>query len=474
MTADLFDKFMSFTRENALISLPSAMVVGVSGGADSMTLLHVLSCLRERGLTVYAVHIHHGLRGEEADRDERLVRDFCAQLGVSLTVERADVRALAAMWNCGLEEAGRRVRYDVFERVRQAVGAQFIATAHTADDATETVLMHMVRGCGVGGLVGIPPRRGAIVRPLLSCTRAEIEAYCAAQDIPFAVDSTNDDIAFMRNRVRHELLPLMRQMNPSIDEALARLRAAASGDEAYFDVLATAVFDEARGEDGSFSRMVFLRQPLAVRVRLWKLLLAHFGCFSFTERHIAALETALRNNRGTVCVSADCGVTVSADRIERLHSGTSFCALSVCSLPFSFDLDGQTHELRLFSCEEMAIYQNVHKKFFNYAVDYDKIQGGLCVRSRLEGDYLHLPQRRVGKSLKKVFQEYRIPAHRRDIYPLLCDNDGLALVPGIGCDTRVCPDADTKHFLVWTVNGKPCYTVWYALSAGCAVTESKE
>ncbi len=474
-TQDFGEKVNAFTDENALFSADSFVVVGVSGGADSMALLHVLCARRAQGLRVHAVHVHHGLRGDEADRDARHVRRFCETLGVALTVERADVRARAVEWNCGLEEAGRRVRYAVFERVRCALGADCIATAHNADDVTETVLMHILRGCGVGGLVGIPARRGAIVRPLLGCSRAEIEAYCAAQQIPYIVDSSNTDMSFMRNRVRHELLPLLRQINPSADAALMRLCIAAQADEGYFTALAADAFTQARREDGGYSRTVFLQQPMPVRARMWKQLLADFGCYSFTERHIEALEEALVANRGTVFVSADCRVGISADCIARLESDKEqMPLLPVDALPFCFELGQKRHALRVYSREDCLSLQKVHKLFFKYAIDYDKIQGSLTVRGRCEGDYLRSAQRRVGKTLKKLFQEHRVASYRRDAYPLLCDDGGVVLVPGIGCDARVCPDAGTKHFLVWTVDDEPCYTEWYCMPADCVQTESKE
>ncbi len=450
------DKVFNFTEENALFFLPTTVIVGVSGGADSMALLHALHSRCDDGLTVHAVHVHHGLRGEEADRDERVVRAFCDEHTIPLTVEHADVRALAARDGCGLEEAGRRVRYAIFERVRAAVGASCVATAHTADDVVETVLMHILRGCGGGGLVGIPVKRGCVVRPLLSCTRAEIETYCAAEHIPYITDSSNADTAFTRNRVRHEVLPLLRQLNPAVDGALLRLCSAAGQDEAFIAAFAAMALDEACGEDGSVACDVLLRQPPAVRSRLWKTILANDGCFSFTERHIAALERAAHSG-GTVCLPQGHRVTVSCGRIKATPpSAEPFC-IAADTLPLTFLLNGDEHTLRVVSREEWTVLQNVHKMFFKYSIDYDRIQGSLTVRGRREGDYVRLSQRKVGKSLKKLLSELRVPTYRRECFPFLCDDGGVVLVAGVDCDLRVRPDADTKHFLVWTVNSEPCY-----------------
>ena len=155
------------------------VLVGLSGGADSMALLHALLHWPKIGLRVSAIHIHHGLRGKAADRDEAFVRDYCERWGVPLTVAHFDVAAVAREHHLSIEEAGRRVRYEAFESARQSMDADWVLTAHTASDQAETTLLHLIRGCGVDGLTGIPAARGHIRRPLLCCTRAEVEEYCA-------------------------------------------------------------------------------------------------------------------------------------------------------------------------------------------------------------------------------------------------------------------------------------------------------
>lgn len=478
MNTNFTDKVIRFTHENTLISLPSTVLVGVSGGADSMALLHVLHTWPEEGLRVCAVHVHHGLRGSEADRDEALVRRFCADNAIPLEVVHADVRALAQQKQCGLEEAGRHVRYATFEQLRERLGADYIATAHTASDAVETMLMHLVRGTGVSGLVGIPAKRGCVVRPLLSCTRQEIEDYCAAQAIPFITDSSNTDTAFTRNRIRHELLPALRALNPSIDSALLRLRDSAVQDEAVWQQMAGEALTSKHADD-SVDSAAFLRQPPSVRVRMWKRLLAQNGCFSFTEKHIDALEAALSANRGTVYLPDGYYVTVSSDRIKCFDASPERVdgTIAVPILPARIVLGGQEHVLQMFSRDEMGTFQNVHKKFFKYSIDCDRIQGGLYLRCRRDGDEFHPACRRVGKTLKKLYQELRVPVYYRDTYPLLCDDAGILLMPGVGCDSRACPDDSTKHFLVWLINGEPSYTLHYLMGDtpdSRGTTESKE
>ena len=461
-TASLSEKVYAFTVEKALFSAPATVVVGVSGGADSMALLHVLHTWRDGDLRVIAVHIHHGLRGAEADRDEAFVREYCVEHGIDYVCERVDVRAISSQLGVGEEEAGRRVRYEVFERIRADRNADVIATAHNADDTAETMLMHILRGCGVGGLCGVPEKRGYVVRPLLCCTREEIEAYCAENDIPYVTDSTNAELTYTRNRVRHQLLPLMQKMNPSVNAALERLRTSAARDEAFFNTLAANALTDACFDDGSFSREVFLRQEKPVRVRMWKAVLLQNGCATYTETHVDALESALAANRGTVYLPDDYSICVSADRVKCFakKEQTAFFNVSVETLPFRFVFDGREHILRCMSGEEITNLQNVHKKFFNYAVDCDKIQGNLTVRRRQDGDKFHPAGRKVGKTLKALFQEMRIPTYERNKVLMLCDEQGIVWVSGIACDDRVCPNDSTKHFLVWLVDGKPSYTLY--------------
>lgn len=212
---------------------PGAGVVGVSGGADSVALLRAL-CACGAPLTV--AHVNHRLRGADSDGDESFVRDLCAGLGVECRVHSVDVSAVAAGDN--LEATARRVRYEFFAQVAGEVGAAWMATAHTADDQAETVLHRIVRGTGLQGLRGIATERDGIIRPLLSVTRADVLAHLAEIGQPYREDASNADPRFTRNRIRHELLPLLRTFNPDVVSALAHLAEHAS--EAHEVMVATA------------------------------------------------------------------------------------------------------------------------------------------------------------------------------------------------------------------------------------------
>lgn len=445
---ELLDKVFCFTSEKALFSAPCHVLLGLSGGADSMALLHTLLHW-PTPIQVSAIHIHHGLRGERADQDEAFVRAYCAQNGVPLTIRHMDVAAVAREERLTLEEAGRRVRYEQFEATRRAIGADYVLTAHTASDQAETVLMHLIRGCGVDGLTGIPVARGSIRRPLLCCTREEIEAYCQAHSIPFVTDETNADTRYTRNAVRHRVLPLLREINPSVENALLRLSRQADTDANFLNNQADNLLSAAQCDDG-YRTEIIADQPTAIRHRMIRLLLRDANLSSIEESYIVAADEAVLHRHGAVSLTDGYvfSVTQGVASVRKDEPTRQSEPVYPTSVPCSVAYGGFRCDLT----EYVADDQNVHKLFLQSAVDYDKIVGKLCIRHRKVGDYLHPCGRGVGKSLKKLMNEWHIPAHMRDTYPLLCDEVGVVLVPGYACDERVRLTEATKHYLVCTIS----------------------
>ena len=246
--------------DRTLFRVGDRVYCAVSGGADSvgllLTLLEANAERKSLGIVLRAVHVHHGLRGAEADADEAFVRDLCGRVGVPLAVERVDTPARQSDKGEGMEEAARELRYESFRRLMSEGRADVIATAHTMDDQAETVLMKLLRGAWTEGLSGIFPLiedeggkaaprsgaafwgaeggRGRFVRPLLEVRRAEIEAFLRERDQPWREDSSNADQGLTRNRVRHELMPMLRSFNPSVDRVLARTAAIARDEESFW------------------------------------------------------------------------------------------------------------------------------------------------------------------------------------------------------------------------------------------------
>lgn len=448
MSSCLTDKVYAFTRRKALFSTPCHLLIGVSGGADSMALLHCLVHWPDKGLRLSVAHLHHGLRGAEADRDAAFVQQYCEAHQIPVYVKQVDVVAEAKKQHVSVETAGRQLRYAYFEQIRADVGADYIITAHNADDQSETVLMHLLRGCGIDGLCGIPAVRERIRRPLLCCTRAEIEAYCLENGIDYVTDGTNADMQYTRNRIRHQLLPALREVNPSVDEALTRLAAHAAEDADYLRQKATEALEAAETDKG-WAVSAFTEQPIPIRRRMITLLLKDLHLPNREETHILAIEQALNSGVGEVSLPNTwvCFVSQGQMRFLPRDWGEDVPAeIAVTTLPFSEQFGAHPFTLSLVSADEG---QNVHNLFVNAVVDYATIRGKLYVRSRREGDYFHPAGRNVGKSLKKLMNEWQIPACDRGHVPLLCDEEGVVLVPGYGCDERVKPTENTKHFLVW-------------------------
>jgi tRNA(Ile)-lysidine synthase len=276
--AKLESRILDFIQRYDLIPHKESLVVGVSGGADSVCLLHVLAKRRkELGIKLHVAHLNHQLRGIESEADAEYVSDLAGSLGIPITIDEQDVAAYRSERNCSIEEAARELRYAFFARVVREVGARRIAIGHTRDDQVETILMHILRGTGITGLCGlascspmaydsqgmsspaealnVAKRQRAnllVIRPLLDITREETAIYCQEHKLAPRVDSSNLSPSFARNRLRLHLLPLLRQYNPSIDQALLRLADIAKEDIGFIEQHASGLWDEvARQEDNT-------------------------------------------------------------------------------------------------------------------------------------------------------------------------------------------------------------------------------
>ena len=273
---NLESKVLDFIQRCRLIPRKELVVVGVSGGADSVCLLHVLAKWRKRlGIKLHIAHLNHQLRGTESEADAEYVSNQAGSLGIPSTIDRQDVAAYRIERNCSIEEAARELRYAFLARVARKVGARRIAIGHTRDDQVETILMHILRGTGITGLCGLAPcspmmydsqgisspaspsslpaKRSnlLVIRPLLDITRAETASYCQEHQLESRIDSSNLSPSFFRNRLRLHLLPLLRQYNPSIDQALLRLADIAKEDNAFIEQQAAGLWDEVARQENN-------------------------------------------------------------------------------------------------------------------------------------------------------------------------------------------------------------------------------
>jgi len=277
------------------------VLAAVSGGVDSISLLH---WLHTRGVRVAAAHLHHGLRGEAADGDEAFVKDFCLTRGIPLYVEHADVGALAARMGVSTEEAGRAARYDFLSRTARTIGADRVATAHHADDNAETLLFQLIRGAR-SGLGGIAPERDIYIRPFLGVTRAQIEAYAAANGLAHRLDAMNLDDAYARNYIRHEIMPRLATLNSAAAAHIAETAQTLRVESEYLDALAAERLQAGGATYGETRVTVpcktLTAAPEALRGRMVRLLLDALpvGKKDFSARHYRAIEDLCESPYGT-------------------------------------------------------------------------------------------------------------------------------------------------------------------------------
>ena len=261
------DKVLAAIRQYDMLTGCKSVTVAVSGGADSVALLHSLKMLeKELGFELSACHVNHNLRGEESDGDEAYVRSLCRELDIELRVFSVDVTGSVAKHQ-STEERARELRYEAFAEISRELGSK-VATAHNACDNTETVLLNLLRGTGLKGLCGIPPVRDYLIRPLLLCTREEIEEYCGENGLRYVTDSTNASTAYTRNKIRLELMPKLLEINPSLHEGVGRMTFALGEDSRFLEDMAENAIAEAKAGDGVYlcEKLHSLPEPILHRV----------------------------------------------------------------------------------------------------------------------------------------------------------------------------------------------------------------
>ncbi len=426
----------------SLLAPSEHIVCAVSGGADSMALLWWLFLNRkELSITVSAAHFNHCLRGAESQRDERFVRDFCDKHGIKLIVGSGDVQAFAAAHAQSIEEAARHLRYAFLH----TLDCDKIAVAHNAQDNAETVLQNMLRGSGLRGLCGIPPKRGKIIRPLLGVSREQIEAFLVQNGISWVQDSTNQNDAHTRNRIRHEMIPLFLHENPSFLHTMQSQSKILRAEDALLDGYAQELLDCAA--DGQRYRCgVLLSAPNALQKRALRLLVRQKLPQDVASVHIEQMQKLLSNPSPSAQISLPNGLVFrryyDCFALENEKMTQSFA-------PQALSLDAKAVFLPngwKISCnitENLQIFANSP---FHFAVKYDMItQHGITVRSRQSGDVLTLSCR---KSLKKWLIEKKIPLCERDELPVFVTAEQVLAVAGLGVDRDFCAQAGEKSVII--------------------------
>lgn len=418
-----------------LLSGAKSIAVGVSGGADSMCLLEILSKLKqEYDIILKAVHVNHNIRGDEALRDQHLVEEYCNKLGIECSVYSVDVPGLAKEMGMGEEECGRIKRYECFSKA----DCDLVATAHTLSDSIETMIFNLIRGTGVKGLCGIPPKRDNIIRPLIECTREEIEAYCRENRIPYIVDSTNLTDAYTRNFIRHNIVANFSKVNDNYFGALCDAMETLRAENDFLEKSKEELLDNAKTEDG-FKASVFVSAHPAVRRRAVAYLLERHMQKDVERRHIDLVDTAIINGEGKIELAKDYYVLIKKDVVSFGYDKESAEAWECLRSDGVFFTPYGEYSLEAASSEFCGSSD---------AIDADKIKGQLTMSSRKDGDRFYNKKRKNTKSLKKLFNEAAIPVCERNKVAILRDDENIIWVDGFGTDGKYLPDINTKKVLI--------------------------
>ncbi|NLO82549.1 MAG: tRNA lysidine(34) synthetase TilS [Clostridiales bacterium] len=425
-----------------MLSSGERVLVGLSGGPDSVALLHLLKRFGQTmGLTLFAAHVHHGIRGTEADQDADFVVQLCQQWDVPLFIEKFNVPELAAEMGVTEEEAGRMVRYRFFDQVFEKIDGHKIALGHHRDDQAETILHNILRGTGMRGLKGMEfVRDGKYIRPLLEVSRRDIEKYCRDNGLSFRIDATNRDTGYTRNRIRYQLIPyIQKNFNPNIVDVLVRMGVLIRDEDEFLDHYCREQYERMTVFTGQNNEIgldlkAFLSCHIAVRRRILRMALERLrGLEGIQANHIDGVINMLSGSAtgselqlpGGVVVYKDYGhVVLSCDKTME-HP-----------IEFQYHLNVPGKVIIRETGMEIAA-RNVQRREVCFSspwciyIDGDVIRGRLRVRKRRKGDRFKPFGMEGVKKLKDYFIDNKIPRRKRDSIPLVTDEHNIIWVVGL-------------------------------------------
>ena len=392
-------------------------IIGFSGGADSSAILHYLS---KKTKNLLAVHINHMIRGEEALRDEFFCKNVCKKYGVKFLSYRVDIPLLAEERKQGLEETARQERYKIFNKLMsQNSEYKCIVTAHNANDNAETVIFNLSRGSGAKGISGIKPVINNIVRPLIYCSKEEILEYCKKNSVAYVNDSTNTDIDYTRNYIRHQIVPMLEKINPSFLESCMRMGELLRDDEKYLQSICDKLFEEHKIKTRiSTELLVSQERPIASRM------LMTLANETLDRKAIDACLKLAQNGTVGQYVNLPNKLSFKKERGYVKFVKTEKLMKATYNVPLK---DGLNYVKEANTVISLNTDRIPEKKYV--LVETVKLlnEGSLYVRSKRDGD--KMLQGKMTKKLKTIFCDMHIPSHYRDKIPLICDDKGIIHIP---------------------------------------------
>jgi len=455
----MIEKVEQFMKERELLRTGDRVLIALSGGADSVSLLHVFGNLRQKlGIELCALYLNHGLRPAAAKREEQFCADLSASLNVPIQVERCNVRKLAAEWKVGEEEAGRRVRYEVLERAADNFGCTKIATGHHADDQAETVLFRVLRGTGVSGLVGIPAKRGRVIRPLLSCTRSEILEYLDEQGVDYCEDRSNLSDRYSRNFIRNRLLPQIRdRVNLNVDEALRNLALNAADAEALVEQAVSRIVEEVVDRTAGGKLRLALEQLRSYDDATGRAVLRHCltllspGQSAPDRETVLQLEGLVRRRSRAVSLAHRCQARVVGNEMIIFRE-------TVPEFASRLEIDGSVRldlPTLVVTCSRPRRWRGKaarERQSSRVTIDAGRVKGDLTVRSIRRGDRFRPLGLHGSKKVSNYLTDRKVPPVLRDEIPVVSDDNGIVWLVGFEIAERVKVDAKTTEVIDLEVN----------------------
>lgn len=453
----MIDKVIKTIENNSMFNKGDRVVVAVSGGPDSICLLHLLNSIKDRfSIEICAAHVNHCLRGAEADADEEFVREFCKQLNIDFYVKRVNVNKLAKEEKLSSEMAGRKARYDFFEEVRKSFSGNKIAIAHNANDRAETILMRMIRGTGLDGMVGIKPIRDEIfVRPLINVSRNEIEKYCLDNRISPRIDKTNLERLYTRNKIRLDLIPyIVNNFNEDVVSALNRLGDIVSIDNDYIQKNVDKKYNSYCYKDKNniiIKKEAFCEHEAILSRILRKAINELTGSmYNIEKHHISEVihiqnigtgkKTCLPNNIVVYNNYGDIHLSIKNDSIINNRK-----VLEV-NIKDSDEIQFDNFKFKMTLLDSKVSVKLSQDDFVKY-FDADKVGKNIIIRYRKDGDKFMPLGMKVHKKLKDIFINLKVPREDRDNIPLVCFGMEIGWILGHKISENFKIDDKTKTIL---------------------------
>ena len=433
-TNKTIQKIKKTLLHQGLIPRGDRVLIGLSGGEDSVFLLNVLNSLSEEmDFEIGACHVEHGIRGVEAVRDMEFSRELCRCLNIPFYVGCFDVPSIAKEEKISVETAARGVRYSYFEKVRKEQGFNLIATAPHRDDKAETVFMNILRGCSLRGFAGIEYKNGNVIRPLLDISKKEISDFCREYNINYCTDSTNEDTDYTRNRVRHVIFPELREVNPAFDDSLARQSEIVTCEDEFLSLCTNEAFNKCKTEKGiDISKLLTLHKALQRRV-IYKYIEEKKG----DKNDITYIDV---ENALSLCISGKTGSRCSfSGTLEgEVSYGIFVIKNKKTSNPFEYKISiGETIRIKETGMQITLLESGGNLKILP--------GDSVFVRSRRDGDLFYPSGMKGSKKIKDYFIDKKIPADERDSVPILTVNGEIASVIGMRNDRRfACSEGTCK------------------------------